>query len=84
MYEIFLLIFQTKYVIMQQREILVSADTPEHMRNLLNFFNSNSSQLPLKVISQPGESNCTLVLHTYKTKINCKIKSLNIRSWMQV
>lgn len=37
-----------------KREILVSADTAEHMRNLLNFFNSNSSQLPLKVLNQPG------------------------------
>ncbi|XP_058073060.1 uncharacterized protein LOC131221767 [Magnolia sinica] len=37
-----------------KREILVSAETAEHMRNLLHFFNSNASQLPLKVLSQPG------------------------------
>ncbi|KAJ8627317.1 hypothetical protein MRB53_020624 [Persea americana] len=37
-----------------KREILVSADTAEHMRNLLHFFNSNSSTLPLRVLDQPG------------------------------
>lgn len=37
-----------------KREILVSAESVELMRNLLNFFNSNSSQLPLKVQYLPG------------------------------
>ncbi|OVA14994.1 DHHA2 [Macleaya cordata] len=37
-----------------KREILVSAESPELMRNLLHFFNSNSSQLPLKVLHKPG------------------------------
>ncbi|KAL5977095.1 hypothetical protein ACLOJK_021437 [Asimina triloba] len=37
-----------------KREILVSTDTAEHMRHLLNFFDANSSQLPLKVLNQPG------------------------------
>ncbi|XP_057464999.1 uncharacterized protein LOC130754768 isoform X2 [Actinidia eriantha] len=37
-----------------KREILVSAESTELMRNLLNFFNSNSSQLPLKVQHLPG------------------------------
>lgn len=37
-----------------KREILVSAESMELMKNLLNFFNLNASQLPLKVLSQPG------------------------------
>ncbi|KAA8544804.1 hypothetical protein F0562_019605 [Nyssa sinensis] len=37
-----------------KREILVSAESIELMKNLLHFFNSNASQLPLKVLHQPG------------------------------
>lgn len=37
-----------------KREILVSSETPDLMRNLLHFFNANASQLPLKVVNQPG------------------------------
>ncbi|XP_077253775.1 uncharacterized protein LOC143892795 [Tasmannia lanceolata] len=37
-----------------KREILASADTTDLMRNLLRFFNAKASQLPLKVIIQPG------------------------------
>ncbi|PIA62938.1 hypothetical protein AQUCO_00200747v1 [Aquilegia coerulea] len=37
-----------------KREILVSAESAELMRNLLHFFNTNASQLPLKVLHQPG------------------------------
>ncbi|CAK7357431.1 unnamed protein product [Dovyalis caffra] len=37
-----------------KREILVSAESMELMRNLLSFFNSNASHLPLKPIHQPG------------------------------
>ncbi|KAL7210792.1 hypothetical protein ACSBR2_013796 [Camellia fascicularis] len=40
-----------------KREILVSAESVELMRNLLNFFNSNSSQLPLKVQYLPEVSH---------------------------
>ncbi|KAF6135165.1 hypothetical protein GIB67_035236, partial [Kingdonia uniflora] len=40
-----------------KREILVSAESVELMRNLLHFFNSNASQLPLKVLHQPGLSD---------------------------
>ncbi|KAK9267458.1 hypothetical protein L1049_009884 [Liquidambar formosana] len=36
-----------------KREILVSAESVELMKNLLSFFNSNASQLPLKVLHQP-------------------------------
>ncbi|KAK1571054.1 hypothetical protein Q3G72_011246 [Acer saccharum] len=37
-----------------KREILVSAESVELMKNLLSFFNSNASQLPLKVLHRPG------------------------------
>ncbi|KAF5183173.1 prune like [Thalictrum thalictroides] len=37
-----------------KREILVSAESADLMRNLLHFFNTNASQLPLKVLHQPG------------------------------
>ncbi|OMO82719.1 hypothetical protein COLO4_22875 [Corchorus olitorius] len=37
-----------------KREILVSTESVELMKNLLIFFNSNASQLPLKVLNQPG------------------------------
>ncbi|XP_068322935.1 uncharacterized protein [Pyrus communis] len=37
-----------------KREILVSAESVELMKNLLFFFNSGASQLPLKAIHQPG------------------------------
>ncbi|KAL1830826.1 hypothetical protein ACET3Z_000477 [Daucus carota] len=37
-----------------KREILVSAESSELMKNLLQFFNSNASQLPLKEMQQPG------------------------------
>ncbi|XP_074345752.1 uncharacterized protein LOC141684600 [Apium graveolens] len=37
-----------------KREILVCAESPELMRNLLQFFDSNASQLPLKDLQQPG------------------------------
>ncbi|KAM5587290.1 hypothetical protein ABKV19_005956 [Rosa sericea] len=37
-----------------KREILVSAQSLELMRNLLSFFNSSASQLPLKAIPKPG------------------------------
>ncbi|XP_031282443.1 uncharacterized protein LOC116141021 [Pistacia vera] len=37
-----------------KREILVAAESVELMRNLLSFFNSSASQLPLKVLQQPG------------------------------
>ncbi|XP_040363007.1 exopolyphosphatase PRUNE1 isoform X2 [Rosa chinensis] len=37
-----------------KREILVSAQSVELMRNLLSFFNSSASQLPLKAIPKPG------------------------------
>ncbi|KAH9747561.1 DHHA2 domain-containing protein [Citrus sinensis] len=37
-----------------KREILVSAESVELMRNLLTFLNSNASQLPLKVLHQSG------------------------------
>ncbi|XWS20782.1 hypothetical protein CRYUN_Cryun31cG0132200 [Craigia yunnanensis] len=37
-----------------KREILVSTESVELMKNLLFFFNSNASQLPLKVLHQPG------------------------------
>ncbi|KAL3612720.1 hypothetical protein D5086_003740 [Populus alba] len=36
------------------REILVSAETMEHMRNLLSILSSNASHLPLKAMHQPG------------------------------
>ncbi|KAK2997461.1 hypothetical protein RJ639_025155 [Escallonia herrerae] len=38
-----------------KREILVSAESAELMNNLLHFFNSNASNLPLKVLQQPGQ-----------------------------
>ncbi|XVF86089.1 hypothetical protein PTKIN_Ptkin18bG0013200 [Pterospermum kingtungense] len=37
-----------------KREILISTESVELMKNLLFFFNSNASQLPLKVLHQPG------------------------------
>ncbi|XP_041024411.1 exopolyphosphatase PRUNE1-like [Juglans microcarpa x Juglans regia] len=37
-----------------KREILVSAESMEIMRNLILFFDSIASQLPLKVLHQPG------------------------------
>ncbi|XVF23012.1 hypothetical protein REPUB_Repub13aG0001200 [Reevesia pubescens] len=37
-----------------KREILVSTESVELMKNLLYFFNSNASQLPLKALYQPG------------------------------
>ncbi|XP_034211414.1 exopolyphosphatase PRUNE1-like isoform X4 [Prunus dulcis] len=37
-----------------KREILVSAESVELMKNLLFFFNASASQLPLKAIHQPG------------------------------
>ncbi|XP_050109019.1 uncharacterized protein LOC126587950 isoform X2 [Malus sylvestris] len=37
-----------------KREILVSAESVELLKNLLFFFNSDASQLPLKAIHQPG------------------------------
>ncbi|KAL6312311.1 hypothetical protein AAG906_004958 [Vitis piasezkii] len=37
-----------------KRELLVSAESVDLMKNLLHFFNSNASQLPLKVLHQPG------------------------------
>lgn len=37
-----------------KREILVSAESAEFMRNLLQYLNSYASQLPLKVKHQPG------------------------------
>ncbi|KAF8413467.1 hypothetical protein HHK36_001454 [Tetracentron sinense] len=37
-----------------KREILVSAESVDLMKNLLHFLNSNASQLPLKVLHQPG------------------------------
>ncbi|KAF3450170.1 hypothetical protein FNV43_RR06250 [Rhamnella rubrinervis] len=37
-----------------KREILVSAESVELMKNLLFFLNSNSTQLPLKVLHRPG------------------------------
>ncbi|XWS17961.1 hypothetical protein CRYUN_Cryun32bG0001100 [Craigia yunnanensis] len=37
-----------------KREMLVSTESVELMKNLLFFFNSNASQLPLKVLHQPG------------------------------
>ncbi|XP_075667778.1 uncharacterized protein LOC142637381 [Castanea sativa] len=37
-----------------KREILVSAESAELMKNLIFFFNSNASQLPLKVLHKPG------------------------------
>ncbi|XP_015882850.2 uncharacterized protein LOC107418662 isoform X1 [Ziziphus jujuba] len=37
-----------------KREILVSAESVERMKNLLFFLNSNATQLPLKVIHRPG------------------------------
>ncbi|KAA8537097.1 hypothetical protein F0562_029575 [Nyssa sinensis] len=39
-----------------KREILVSAESVELMKSLLHFFNTNASQLPLKVLYQPGLS----------------------------
>ncbi|KAG6794092.1 hypothetical protein POTOM_003325 [Populus tomentosa] len=36
------------------REILVSAETMEHMRNLLSILSSNASHLPLKAMHQAG------------------------------
>ncbi|KAJ0017839.1 hypothetical protein Pint_11456 [Pistacia integerrima] len=36
------------------QKILVAAESVELMRNLLSFFNSSASQLPLKVLQQPG------------------------------
>lgn len=40
-----------------KREILVSAESVELKKNLLHFFNSNASQLPLKVLPLPGLRN---------------------------
>ncbi|KAK9145244.1 hypothetical protein Sjap_005147 [Stephania japonica] len=37
-----------------KREILVSAESSELMNNLLNFLDTNASQLRLKVLHQPG------------------------------
>ncbi|KAG6755569.1 hypothetical protein POTOM_041402 [Populus tomentosa] len=37
-----------------KREILVSAESVELMRNLLSFFSSNASHLPLKAIHRPS------------------------------
>lgn len=37
-----------------KREILVSAESSELMRNLLHFLNANASQLPLKDLHKPG------------------------------
>ncbi|XP_012441806.1 uncharacterized protein LOC105766779 [Gossypium raimondii] len=37
-----------------KREILVSTESVEVMKNLLFFFNSNASQLPFKAVHQPG------------------------------
>ncbi|KAL2467431.1 protein prune-like protein [Abeliophyllum distichum] len=37
-----------------KREILVSAESAEFMRNLLQYLNSYAAQLPLKVKRQPG------------------------------
>ncbi|XP_024436688.2 uncharacterized protein LOC7455042 isoform X3 [Populus trichocarpa] len=37
-----------------KREILVSAESMELMRNLLSFFSSNASHLPLKAMHRPG------------------------------
>lgn len=37
-----------------KREILVSAESAELMKNLLFFFNSNATKLPLKVLHRPG------------------------------
>ncbi|CBI39018.3 unnamed protein product, partial [Vitis vinifera] len=41
-----------------KRELLVSAESVDLMKNLLHFFNSNASQLPLKVLHQPGQLCC--------------------------
>ncbi|XP_056166136.1 uncharacterized protein LOC115681133 isoform X2 [Syzygium oleosum] len=40
-----------------KREILVSAESVELKKNILHFFNSNASQLPLKVLPLPGLRN---------------------------
>ncbi|EXB75148.1 Protein prune-like protein [Morus notabilis] len=37
-----------------KREILVSAESAELMKNLLSFFNSNATHLTLKVLHRPG------------------------------
>ncbi|XP_052197611.1 uncharacterized protein LOC127804707 isoform X2 [Diospyros lotus] len=37
-----------------KRELLVSTESAELLKNLLSFFNSNSSQLPLKAQNIPG------------------------------
>lgn len=37
-----------------KREILVSAESVELMRNLLSFFSSNASHLPLKAMHRPS------------------------------
>ncbi|XP_075477512.1 uncharacterized protein LOC142518606 [Primulina tabacum] len=37
-----------------KREILVSAESVELLKNLLLFLDTNAAQLPLKVLSQPG------------------------------
>lgn len=41
-------------VTLGQREILVSAETTELMRNLLSVLSSNASHLSLKAMHQPG------------------------------
>ncbi|KAL5577894.1 hypothetical protein UlMin_019593 [Ulmus minor] len=37
-----------------KREILVTAESAELMKNLLSFFNSNKADIPLKVLHKPG------------------------------
>ncbi|KAJ7942651.1 Protein prune like [Quillaja saponaria] len=37
-----------------KRELLVSTDSGELLRNLLYFFNLKDSELPLKILNQPG------------------------------
>ncbi|KAI4312457.1 hypothetical protein MLD38_037265 [Melastoma candidum] len=37
-----------------KRELLVSAESTEFLMNILQFFNDNSSQLPLRILPQPG------------------------------
>lgn len=46
----------------------MAAESTELMKNLLDFFNLNSSQLPLKVLHKPGQGAFLAFLFSFDNK----------------
>ncbi|XP_050288118.1 uncharacterized protein LOC126726798 isoform X1 [Quercus robur] len=67
-----------------KREILGSAESVELMKNLIFFFNSNASQLPLKVLHKPGLRDDMKVFEvdkvTSRKTIECLLEEFGVIS----